>query len=167
MKPTLHLLMGLPGSGKTTLGKVLEELGQAVYLSSDEYRLSLFKKPCFSQEEHDMLYAMLDHNVEHLLRSRHDVIYDANLNRLHHREEKYRLAEKYDADFRLWYVTVPENTARERRISEQDPRLIPEGETPERMFERISKLIEVPGKDEPVTVVDGTKITKDYIKTLL
>jgi predicted kinase len=156
--PTLHLLMGLPGSGKTTLGKILEKITDATYLSSDEYRLMLFKKPCFSQEEHDMLYATLDHNVLHLLESGHDVIYDANLNRRHHRQEKYDLASKYNADVKLWWVKTPHEISKKRRIKNQDARLIPEGETAERMFDRVTKIIEHPDKDEKYIEVDGSKI---------
>jgi predicted kinase len=165
--PTLHLLMGLPGSGKTTLGKVLEELTDATYLSSDEYRLMLFRKPCFSQEEHDMLYATLDHNVLHLLEAGHDVIYDANLNRHSHRQEKYNLASKYNAKVKLWWVQTPESVARERRVEEQDPRLVPEGETSERMFDRIANVIEIPTDKEEFISVDGTKIEKETVQTYL
>jgi predicted kinase len=167
MKPTLHLLMGLPGSGKTTLGKVLESLTGAVYLSSDESRLALFKKPCFSQEEHDMLYATLDHNVEHLLRAGYDVIYDANLNRRHHRQEKYDLAEKFGANAKLWFVEVNPEVARKRRIAEQGPRLVPQGESSARMFDRVANLIEMPENTEAAIKVDGINITEDTIKTHL
>jgi len=155
---TLHLLMGLPGSGKTTLGKILEELTDATYLSSDEYRLKLFKKPCFSQEEHDMLYATLDHNVLHLLDAGHDVIYDANLNRRIHREEKYELAKRYDAEVKLWWVKTPHELAKKRRIKEQDSRLIPAGDSPARMFERVAKVIERPDKNETYIEIDGSSI---------
>lgn len=157
-KPTLHLLMGLPGSGKTTLAKKLEELTGATYLSSDEYRLMLFKKPCFSQEEHDMLYATLDHNVLHLLEAGHDVIYDANLNRRHHRQEKYELAKKYSATTILWWVRTPENLAKKRRVAEQNPSLLPEGESSSRMFDRIAVVFEKPGIDEKHIIIDGTNI---------
>ncbi len=167
MKPTLHLLMGLPGSGKTTLGKKLESITGAVYLSSDEYRIMLFKKPCFSQEEHDMLYATLDHNVEHLLKAGYSVVYDANLNRRRHRQEKYDLAKKYGTDVKLWLVEVPEQTAKTRRVSEQDPRLLPEGESSEKMFDRIAEVIEKPDKTEKPIIVDGTKISEEYVVTLL
>ncbi len=160
---TLHLLMGLPGSGKTTLGKLLETETKATYLSSDEYRLMLFKEPCFSQEEHDMLYATLDHNVLHLLEAGRDVIYDANLNRKIHRLEKYELAKNYGAKVRLWWVQTPEKLAKQRRIDEQDHLLIPENETPENMFDRIAGVFEPPEEDEDFTVVDGTNITKDSV----
>jgi predicted kinase len=86
---------------KQHLENLLEEITGATYLSSDEYRLMLFKKPCFSQEEHDMLYATIDHNVLHLLEAGHDVIYDANLNRRVHREEKYDLAKRFNADVKF------------------------------------------------------------------
>lgn len=159
--------MGLPGSGKTTLGLVLQSLTGATIMSSDDYRLLLFKKPCFSQEEHDMLYTTLDHNVEHLLEAGHDVIYDANLNRLGHRQEKYKLAQKHGANVRLWWVQVPEEFAKNRRINEQDERLIPAGETSAKMFDRIASIIEEPLESEPCVVVDGTDIKSDSIAKLL
>lgn len=158
-KPTLHLLMGLPGSGKTTLGKLLEKETGATYLSSDEYRLMLFKKPCFSQEEHDMLYATLDHNVLHLLEAGYDVIYDANLNRRHHRQEKYDLADRFGANVKLWWIKTPEELSKARRIEEQDPRLVPDGETSANMFDRVTKIIEKPDTSEKYTEIDGTDIT--------
>jgi len=159
--------MGLPGSGKTTLATVLKSLTDATVMSSDDYRLLLFKKPCFSQEEHDMLYSTLDHNVEHLLQAGKDVIYDANLNRLEHRKQKYVLAKKHGANVRLWWVQVPESFAKSRRMTEQDDRLIPDGETSERMFDRIASIIEVPLDSEYCIKVDGTDIKADVIAKLL
>lgn len=165
--PTLYLLMGLPGAGKTTLGKLIEEITEATYLSSDEYRLMLFKKPCFSQEEHDMLYATLDHNVLHLLEAGHDVVYDANLNRLIHRQEKYELAKKYGANVKLFWVKTTDELAKKRRVSKQDDRLIPEGETSERMFDRIASVFEPPEKDESYTPISGTDMTSQKVEDLL
>jgi len=165
--PTLHLLMGLPGSGKSTLAKHIQKLTRAVRLSSDEYRLLIFPEPCFSQKEHDSLYGIIDHNVEHLLTADHDVIYDANLNRLKHRQEKYAMAKKYDAKVILWWVKAPKDLAKQRRVSEQNHDLIPEGETPEKLFDRIANIIEEPKKDEQFIEVDGTKITQKYVKSLL
>ncbi|HMT19203.1 MAG TPA: ATP-binding protein [Candidatus Saccharibacteria bacterium] len=167
MKSTLHLLMGLPGAGKSTLSRVLHELTDAHILSSDDMRKKIFIKPCFSQDEHDKLYEILDHNLEHLLEAGKDAIYDANLNRRIHRDEKYELAGNLDARVILWWVDVPKALAKQRRMSEQDHALLPEGETSERMFERIALVLEEPTADEPCIKVDGTKISKSYIKELL
>ena len=127
----------------------------------------VFPDPKFTQKEHDNLYGLIDHNVEHLLEYGRDVIYDANLNRRHHRDEKYALANKYEVNVKLWWVQVPAELARERRCAEQDPKLIPEGETSENMFDRIAELIEAPSSDENCIDVDGTKITEKYIRSLL
>ncbi|EYB67813.1 hypothetical protein DEIPH_ctg032orf0057 [Deinococcus phoenicis] len=42
MPPTLHLPVGLPGSGKTTLARQLEQEHAALRLSPDEWMLPLF-----------------------------------------------------------------------------------------------------------------------------
>lgn len=166
-KPTLHLLMGLPGAGKSTLARTLEEATGATRLSSDEFRLQLFIEPCFSQKEHDSLYGILDHNVEHLLQAGYDVVYDANLNRFHHRKEKYELADKYNAQVRLWYVIVDPEIAKGRRKSEQDSLLLPAGETSEKMFDRIALILEEPQENEPATRIDGQNISIEAIKKQL
>lgn len=167
MKPTLHLLMGLPGSGKTTLAKTLQKITKAARMSSDDYRLLVFPEPQFTKKEHDNLYGLLDHSVEHLLEAGNDVIYDANLNRSIHRQEKYLLAKKIGADVKLWWVQTPTELSRERRLREQDLNLVPEGETPELMFDRITEVFEAPNNDEVYIAVDGTKITNEYIMKLL
>lgn len=167
MKPTLHLLMGLPGAGKTTLAKTLQKITKAARLSSDDYRLIIYPEPTFSQKEHDNLYGLIDHSVEHLLEAGHDVIYDANLNRKTHRQEKYNLAKKYDSNTILWWVKTPKELAKKRRIDEQDHTLLPEGETSENMFERIASIIEVPKSDEPYIEIDGQSITAHVVKEAL
>lgn len=167
MRPTLHLLMGLPGAGKTTLAKTLQDLTKASRLSSDDYRIAIYPEPSFSQKEHDNLYSLLDHSAEHLLAAGRDVIYDANLNRLHHRKEKYTLAKKYNAKVVLWWVKVPEALARNRRITEQNHTLIPDGETAEKMFDRIAAILEEPTKEEKVTEIDGRDVTKATVSRLL
>ncbi|MFV0534128.1 MAG: AAA family ATPase [Cumulibacter sp.] len=166
-KPTLHLLMGLPGAGKSTLARALAEVTDAQLLSSDEMRKSMFIKPCFSQDEHDRLYGIIDHNLEHLLGFGYDVIYDANLNRKHHRQEKYDIAKKYDATVRLWWVTTDRELAKERRINEQDSLLLPKDETSAEMFDRIADILEEPAPEEPTTKIIGQNITPNSIRKLL
>jgi len=166
-KPTLHLMMGLPGAGKTTLAKILEELTKAKRLSSDEMRLNMFEKPCFSQDEHDRLYGIIDHNLEHLLAAGFDVIYDANLNRRMHRDEKYNFAKSYDANVKLWWVKTPQRLSKKRRVEEQHPGLVIPGESPSEMHDRVSDLFEEPQEDEAYIAVDGHYITIEKIQKKL
>ena len=152
-------MVGLPGSGKTTLAKYIQKQTGAVRLSSDDFRLLLFPEPSFSQKEHDNLYGILDHNVEHLLQAGHDVIYDANLNRRCHRDEKYALAKQHGANVVLWLLKTPNELSKERRVADQNHILLPAGETPENMFDRIAGVFEPPKKsDEPYIEIDGSDL---------
>lgn len=136
-------------------------------LSSDDFRLLLFPNPKFDQQEHDDLYRILDHNVEHLLQAGKDVIYDANLNRHKHRQEKYDLAKKYNASVVLWWLKTPEALSKKRRISDQNHALIPAGESPDRMFERIASIFEAPRKNEKYVEFDGSEITTQQVEAKL
>lgn len=164
---TLHLLVGLPGSGKTTLAKLIQKETGAIRISSDDFRLLLFPEPTFTQEEHDNLYALIDHNVEHLLQSGHSVVYDANLNRRVHRDEKYAMAERLNADVKLWWVQTEEDISRTRRLEEQDVRLVTNHETPGEMFDRISDVFEAPGEDEPHIDIVGIDLTSKVVQDKL
>lgn len=164
---TLHLLMGLPGAGKSTLARKLEEETGAIRLSSDELRLVIFPRPTFSQTEHDTLYQILDRAVEVLMQKGYDVIYDANLNRRVHRDEKYALAKKHHESVVLWWVKTPAELSRQRRLFEQNHILIPSGDTPENLFDRVARVLEKPSNDEPYIIVDGTNISDINVKDSL
>ncbi len=162
--PKLYLLLGLPGSGKTTAAEVISKLTGAVHLSSDSFRLSLFESPNFTQEEHDSLYKMLDYMSELLLKNGSSVVYDANLNRYQHRLEKYKLARRAGAKTELVWLVVAQDTARQRRMETQRHELIPAGETGPAMFDRIAGIFEPPIASESFTELDGTKINEKYVR---
>lgn len=166
-KPILYLLLGLPGAGKTTAATEISKLTGAVHLSSDNFRLSLFETPTFSQDEHDALYKMLDYMCELLLKHGTSVVYDANLNRYKHREEKYQLAKRSQATTKLLWLMTSRELAKQRRLASQHKDLVPTTETPPALFDRIADIFEPPHKDEAYIELDGTKISSAYIAETL
>ena len=164
----LYLLMGLPGAGKTTAAKIIEELTGATRLSSDEQRLKLWPLPTFTEAEHAALYDHLNKETERLISVGTSVIYDANLNRLAHRKEKYDLAKKYNVPVVLVWVQAPHSIARQRRIEVSEHHaLVPQQEDPASMFDRIAGILEEPTSDEECIVLDGTKISTGYVSETL
>lgn len=161
-------MMGLPGAGKTTAAKVIEEMTGAIRLTSDEARVMIWDSPEFTEGEHRQLYEYLDDQTIHLLEVGKSVIYDANLNRLEHRQEKYRLAQKLGVEVKLVWVRIPLEIAKNRRIEDaHHHHLVTKNEDPESMFERIAGVIEEPQKDEPCIKLDGTKIKPAYVREKL
>lgn len=163
------MMMGLPGAGKTTVAKIIEDLTGAIRLTSDEARLMLWEKPDFSEEEHQALYEYLDDQTHHMLAAGKSVVYDANLNRKVHRQEKYDLASKLGVSVVLCWVKTPREIAKERRINEFEHHhlVTPKDADAGEMFERIAGVIEEPGVDESHIVLDGTNTTPEYVKQAL
>lgn len=167
MQPTLYLMLGYPGAGKTTIAKIIAEQTDAILLSSDAMRLEMFPEPTFSQEEHDQLYAALDQKTIDLLESGLSVIYDANLNRYQHRLEKYDICDATNAIPVLVWVRTEKEIAKKRAMHESRDHLVPKTETAEAMFERIANVIEEPESDEPAVQIVGQNITPDVVKQKL
>lgn len=166
-KPTLYLMAGYPGAGKTTVATMISELTGAVHISSDQTRFFLFPAPTFSQEEHDKLYEALDAKTRKLLEEGKSVIYDANLNRYEHRQQKYKICEEVDATAKLVWVQTPRLVARQRATGKDRLHYAPKEETLESLFDRIADVIEPPKNDESPIIIDGTHTNPDIIKQAL
>lgn len=161
--PTLYLMVGYPGAGKTTVAGLISQLTGAVHLSSDQARIELFPKPKFSQTEHDKLYDYLDKKTEELLSQGKSVIYDANLNRYQHRHDKYEICKRTDATPVLVWVQTNKTLAKERAVHESRAHLVPGHETAHDMFDRIADIIEPPHSDEQPIIIDGTEVSSELI----
>lgn len=160
-------MMGYPGAGKTTTADAIHQLTGAVHLASDKVRLQINPKPSFNHAEHVELYKTLDKMTEQLLGEGKDVIYDANLNRYQHRLEKYDICNRLNAQPILVWVQTEKTLAKQRAVDEERAHLVPQNETASDMFDRIAAVIEPPRTDEQPILVDGTKVSPDYINSLL
>ena len=167
-QPTLYLMLGYPGSGKTTTSKVIHELTGAVHLWADAVRRESIGNPTYSHEENLKLYEYLNNVTEQLLEAGQSVIFDTNFNFYRDREHLRQIAKKHGAKSVLLWVTTPKELAKKRATADahtQHTRVL--GNMPEETFERVSKNLEEPREDESAIEVDGTKVTRQYVAALL
>lgn len=114
-RPTLHLTVGLPGVGKTTLARALERDGRALRLTPDDWRVPLFGVRWGDLDgERDVLEGRLVWVAHQVLCLGGSVILDFGCWSSQERYALRSIAELAGADFELHYLTLPEDERRER-----------------------------------------------------
>ena len=114
--PTLIILSGLPGTGKSYFCSRLVQKKSFTVLESDRLRKVLFKKPYHSDAESARLYIAINHLMEQLLKEKMAVILDAtNLNE-RHRQHLYNIAERTQARLIIVEVKAPPKLVKERLV---------------------------------------------------
>jgi predicted kinase len=108
--PTLHLMVGLPCSGKTTHARRLAREVDALLLTVDVWHLALFGDDV-GHEKHDERHASLERIMwdvaRRVLEMGGDVILDFGCWARVERDEYRRRAKELGADFKLHYMDVP------------------------------------------------------------
>jgi len=169
-KPILYMMLGIPGSGKTSVSEHIADITKAVHISSDQFRKHMFDNPeNITEDEHSQIYDMLDYITTQILKSGKSVIYDANLNQYIHRKQKYSICGKIGAEPKLIWVKTDEEVARMRATQQADlhPAHRPFGNMRPETFNRLLKQMEEPKKDEETAIISGNKINKAEIKTVI
>ena len=113
-KPSLTLMVGLPGAGKTTRAKELERETGAIRFTPDEWHLFLFgddfhdpREHALHDQRHDRVEELQWRLGKRLLAQGVSVILDFGFWAKEQREEKYREAQALGVEFSLCYVHAP------------------------------------------------------------
>lgn len=163
-QPTLYLMMGFPGAGKTTAAKIIAELTNATHLWADHIRRERIKNPTYSHSENQALYKNLNQETAAMLKKGQSVVFDTNFNFYRDREHLRTIASNCNAQCKLIWIQTPKPIAKSRAVDEphlHKTRVL--GAMPEDQFLRLSNQLETPKDNEKVIVLDGTKLTPKYI----
>ncbi|HET8708740.1 MAG TPA: AAA family ATPase [Candidatus Saccharimonadales bacterium] len=166
-KPTLYLMMGFPGSGKTTTAKIIHDLTGAVHLWADQERRERFGDT-YRPEDSEALYFDLNHRTAELLHAGKSVVFDTNFNFRKDRDFLRDVAAMAGADVKLIWLRTNITLAKDRATGQLQA--VHNGfnaQMEDTTFMRIASNLELPSGDEQAIVLDGTKITPDYVKQML
>jgi len=168
MQPTLYIMVGYPGSGKTTTSKIIAELTGAEHLWADHERHKLFIHPTHTEHESQELYRRLNAHASHLLSEGKSVVFDTSFNFPKDRDYMRAIAAKHGARVVVVRVDAPKELAKTRALHTEHAghnhyinTMSPDD------FERIAGHLHEPSPDEQPVVLDGTKITPEYVAAQL
>ncbi len=121
---TLHLMVGLPCSGKTTLAQKLEHKLPALRLTPDEWQIRLFGQDAEEPEHdarHSLIEAMLWNIARRALELGTNVILDFGFWAREEREDYRSRAKQLGASSEVHYLDVSEDELL-RRLDERNSR---------------------------------------------
>lgn len=151
-------MVGSPGSGKTTVSKVIADRTGAVHLWADAERHKMFGDPQHSEQESVQLYEYLNHRAAELLSNGESVVFDTNFNFYSDREKLRDIAKQRGADTRVIWLTTPLEIAHQRAVRTPEIRNGYMFGMTEEQFDAIVGKLEPPRKDEIIIKIDNTDL---------
>ena len=151
----LVVMVGVPGSGKTTLAKKLVEKGFH-YMNADSIRLELYGNEA-EQGDKKEIFELFFRRMEEIMSSGTDIVVDnTNINMRQRKPILDRALQFEYADVQLWLLDVPLDVCLQRNSARQ--RIVPE-DIVANMFMELNRsgrpqrtegkiVIIRPGKDE-------------------
>lgn len=124
MKAVLTMMIGLPGSGKSTYAKQLAEETNAVILASDELRKEMFGD-INDQEHNTEVFAELHRRCKDLLSKQVNIIYDATNLKIKNRLSFLNELKDIDCHKKAIIMATPyelclqNNSQRDRQVPEE------------------------------------------------
>jgi len=113
-KPTLVLVSGLPGTGKSFFCRQLAEKVPLVVLESDRLRKLLFRRPEYSKDESARLFRAIHELLRELLARGINIALDATNLEEHHRERLYHITDQLNAKLIIIRLSAPPDVVRQR-----------------------------------------------------
>ena len=110
----LVLIVGLPGTGKTTFALELAKQIGAVHLNSDVVRTSLGHRGIYDMASKAAVYKELQDRAEEVLKHEKNLIVDATLYKEILREPFEKLADRFNIPIKWIELKADENIIKQR-----------------------------------------------------
>lgn len=173
--PLLITFVGIPGSGKTTFAKNLARELKAVVLTSDAIRIAMWGSleevkaahptPEAKIATNSLVFGAMNYAARQVLSAGYSVIYDANANQRHERQEKHDIADKQNALSIVVRIMVPYEVSLHRiqkGEAADDARKV-DPDKASVFLERFLASIEEPVTPENVVYIDGEASFSDQL----
>lgn len=115
-KPSLILMYGFPGAGKTYLSRQLCEDLHAAHVQGDRIRFELFEQPRYDAQENEIVEHLMQYMTEEFLSAGISVVYDVNASRLGSRRGLRDMARRSKALPLLIWLQVDAESAYARAL---------------------------------------------------
>lgn len=108
------MMVGLPGTGKSSVVENLQKRIPCVVVSTDNIRLLMRNKPTYTAAEMMLVYEVCYSIIESRLKQGQRVVFDASNYLAARREHLHALAKRTGAPIAVSYVQASQETIRER-----------------------------------------------------
>ena len=117
-KPLLIIVLGLPGTGKSTFAKALAKKIKAAHLNTDKIRARLGLRGKYDQETKSMIYQQMLSLARMKLKDNHQVIIDGTFSSNEWRKKILGLADEFSCMI-SWFVMEADEAIIQERISKK------------------------------------------------
>lgn len=156
-KPTLILLYGFPGAGKTFFARQLCEDLQAAHIQGERIRYELFEEPRYDKQENEVVNHLMEYMAEEFLGAGVSVVYDVNAARIGQRRILRDLARRAKAQTSLIWIQIDVESAFTRVVKRDRRKVDDKYARPmdRTTFETLSGHMQNPETTEDFMVISG------------
>src|SRR3989344_201697 len=151
--PTLFLLYGFPGAGKTFFARQLCEELQAAHVQGDRIRFELFDEPRYDRQEDDIVMHLMEYMTEEFLQANISVVFDVNAIRSSQRRQLRELARRNKANINLVWFQIDTESAF-ARVAKRDRR---------KVDDKYAMPMDRTTFDSVISGMQNPTITEDYM----
>jgi len=151
--PTLFLLYGFPGAGKTFFARQLCEELQAAHVQGDRIRFELFDEPRYDRQEDDIVTHLMEYMTEEFLQANISVVFDVNAIRSGQRRQLRELARRNKANINLVWFQIDTESAF-ARVAKRDRR---------KVDDKYAMPMDRTTFDSVISGMQNPTITEDYM----
>jgi predicted kinase len=153
-RPTIIMLYGLPGSGKSFFARQAADMLSVPHVSSDRIRYELFEKPTYSKDEQAVIFNIMMIMLEQFTRSGLSAIMDVSLSRAADRKLVREFAKRSKVDTMLLWLQADADScfARTKNRDHRKSDDMYSADITRAQFDEVERGMQAPANEDAVVI---------------